>query len=67
MADVRQVLVNHLRECRQKCGLSQEKLAEIADISTQYLAIIETYCKFPTQEMLDHLTEALNIESREFF
>jgi len=52
---------------RRKSGLSQDKLAELAGISSQYLATVETCRKFPTPEVLDRLAEALNIETHELF
>ena len=67
MTSIREVLAYNLRECRRKCGFSQDKLAEKADISSQYLATIETCRKFPTPEVLDRLAEALCIESYELF
>jgi transcriptional regulator with XRE-family HTH domain len=41
-------------------GRSQEKLAEQADMSLQYLALLELARKFPSGEMLERF--AANIE-----
>ena len=67
MANIREVLANNIKEYRRICGFSQDKLAELAGISSQYLATIETCRKFPTPEVLDRLAEALNIETHELF
>jgi len=67
MANIREVLANNIKEYRRKCGFSQDKLAELASISSQYLATIETCRKFPTPEVLDSLAEALGIETHELF
>jgi len=67
MANIRAVLANNIKEYRRKCGFSQDKLAELADISSQYLATVETCRKFPTPEVLDRIAEALNIETHELF
>ena len=67
MTGIREVLAYNLRKYRRKCGFSQEKLAEAAKLSPQYLATIETCRKFPTPEVLDRLAEALGIESHELF
>ena len=56
-----------MRENRRKCGFSQEKLAEKAGISTQYLAMMEIARKFPTAEVLEHLAAAMNIKVYELF
>jgi transcriptional regulator with XRE-family HTH domain len=67
MLGIRQVLALNLKKNRQKCKLTQEKLAEKAGISAHYLAMVEVGKKFPTPEMLDKLAEALNIETVQLF
>ena len=67
MTSIREILANNLKEHRKRCGFSQAKLAEEADTSTQYIAMIEISRKFPTPEMLDRLAEALGIETYELF
>jgi transcriptional regulator with XRE-family HTH domain len=65
--NLKDILSKNLRENRRKCGFSQEKLAEKAGISTQYLAMIEIARKFPTSEVLERLAEAMNIKVYELF
>jgi transcriptional regulator with XRE-family HTH domain len=67
MASIREVLAANLKEYRRRSGLSQDKLAEQADISCQYLATVETCRKFPTPEVLERLAAALNIETHLLF
>ncbi|MDR0443285.1 MAG: helix-turn-helix domain-containing protein [Treponema sp.] len=67
MANIRAILANNIKEHRRKCGFSQDGLAEIANISSQYLATVETCRKFPTPEVLDRLAGALGIETHELF
>ncbi|MCL2069633.1 MAG: helix-turn-helix transcriptional regulator [Treponema sp.] len=67
MIGIRQVLALNLKKNRQKCGLTQEKLAEKAGISAHYLAMVEVEKKFPTPEMLDKLAGALDIETVQLF
>ena len=67
MASIREILANNIKEHRRKCGFSQDKLAELANISSQYLATVETCRKFPTPEVLDRLAIALDIETHELF
>jgi transcriptional regulator with XRE-family HTH domain len=64
---IRQVLALNLKKNRQKCSLTQEKLAEKAGISAHYLAMVEVAKKFPTPEMLDKLAKALDIETVQLF
>jgi transcriptional regulator with XRE-family HTH domain len=64
---LKQILASNLREQRRKCCLSQEKLAEKAGISTQYLAMMEIARKFPASDVLERLADALNIKVYELF
>lgn len=64
---IREILALNLKENRQKCGLTQEKLAEKAGISANYLSMVEVSKKFPTPEMLDRLANALEIETFQLF
>jgi transcriptional regulator with XRE-family HTH domain len=67
MANIRDVLAANLKKYRRRNDFSQDKLAELADISAQYLATVETRRKFPTPEVLDRLAAALGIESHLLF
>ena len=67
MSGLREILAYNLKENRKKCRLSQAKLAEKANITTQYIAMIEVSRKFPTPEMLDRLAKALDIEAYQLF
>jgi len=67
MAGIREILAKNIKEHRRKYDFSQDKLAELANISSQYLATVETCRKFPTPEVLDRIAEALGIETHELF
>jgi transcriptional regulator with XRE-family HTH domain len=56
-----------MKKNRSRLGLSQAKLAERANISTQYIAMIELARKFPTPEMLEQIAKALEIDPPELF
>jgi len=62
-----EILAKNLREHRRKCGFSQEKLAEKAGITTQYLGILEIAKRFPSLEVIERLAKAMNIEVFELF
>jgi transcriptional regulator with XRE-family HTH domain len=64
---IREILALNLKEHRQRCGFTQEKLAEKAGISANYLSMVEVSKKFPTPEMLDRLANALKIETFQLF
>ena len=67
MVSIREILAINLKENRQKRGFTQEKLAEKAGISANYLSMVEISKKFPTPEMLDRLAQALDIQTFQLF
>ena len=67
MVSIREILAINLKEYRRKSGFTQEKLAEKAGISANYLSMVEISRKFPTPEMLDRLAQALNIQTFQLF
>ena len=67
MVSIREILALNLKEYRRKSGLTQEKLAEKAGISANYLSMVEISRKFPTPEMLDRLARTLNIQTFQLF
>jgi transcriptional regulator with XRE-family HTH domain len=67
MVSIREILALNLKEYRHKSGFTQEKLAEKAGISVNYLSMVEISRKFPTPEMLDRLAQTLNIQTFQLF
>ena len=67
MMGIREVLARNLKINRLKLGLTQEKLAEKANISTHYLAMVELGKKFPSADMLERIAAALEVEPYELF
>jgi transcriptional regulator with XRE-family HTH domain len=67
MANLRQLLALTMKKRRRDLGLSQARLAEKADTSTQYIAMIELTRKFPSPEMLERIAAALEIDAPELF
>jgi transcriptional regulator with XRE-family HTH domain len=65
MIDIKEVLAGNLKKYRKEKGLTQEKLAEKANMSLQYLALLELARKFPSGEMLERLAKSLDIETYE--
>jgi predicted transcriptional regulator len=48
MDRVQKALIANIRRIRREAGLSQMKLAELCDLSTSFIAEIETGKKFPS-------------------
>jgi transcriptional regulator with XRE-family HTH domain len=67
MVNIKEILAINIKEKKKKKGLTQEKLAEKANMSLHYLAILELARKFPSGEMLERLAGALEIEPYELF
>ena len=67
MTGIREILARNFKVNRQKLGLTQEQLAEKADVSTHYIAMIETCNKYPKPKMLEHLAKALEVEPSQLF
>ena len=67
MTDLRKVLASNMKLYRKTLGLSQEKLAEMVDISDNYIALIETGRRFPSVNMLERIAKALKKDSVELF
>jgi transcriptional regulator with XRE-family HTH domain len=67
MTGIREILARNFKVNRRKLGLTQEQLAEKADVSTHYIAMIETCNKYPKPEMLERLAKALEVEPHQLF
>jgi transcriptional regulator with XRE-family HTH domain len=67
MTSLRQLLAFNMKEFRRKRGFSQAELAETANTSTHYIAMIELKRKYPTPEMLERIAAALEIDAPELF
>jgi transcriptional regulator with XRE-family HTH domain len=48
-------------------GMTQGELAEKANVSTHYIAMIETCKKYPKPVMLEHIAKTLGIEPYKLF
>jgi transcriptional regulator with XRE-family HTH domain len=67
MRRIRDVLAKNLKENRRKRGLTQEQLAEKTDVSSHYVAMVETRKTFPKPEMLERFAKTLGIEPHQLF
>jgi transcriptional regulator with XRE-family HTH domain len=67
MTNIKQLVALNIKQYRSKCGLTQAKLAEKANASTQYIAMIELGRKFPSLEMLERLAAALEVDNLDLF
>ena len=67
MEKIREILAENMKIYRQKLGITQPELAERANISTNFVGMIEQKRKFPAPEILDRIAKSLEIETFELF
>lgn len=67
MENLRKKFGKRLRTLRRQAGLTQEQLAEAAEISVDFLSLIERGINAPSFENLDKLATALGVHVRELF
>ena len=65
MGKIREILAQNIKTHRQRLGITQPELAERANISTNFIGMIEQKRKFPGPEMLERIATALEIEISE--
>jgi transcriptional regulator with XRE-family HTH domain len=62
----RNILASRLIFYRKNCKLSQEKLAEMANIHRTYISQIERGLKSPTLEVIFAICKALSVKPHDF-
>ena len=67
MTDIKKLLGANIKHYRVKLGFSQAKLAELANMATNYLGLLECGKKFPSAEMIERIAKVLEIEATELF
>ena len=67
MGKIREIFARNLRENRRYCGFTQAKLAEIVNVSTHYIAMIELAKNIPKGDIIERLANALDIDIYELF
>ena len=67
MNSLRQQFGNRLKFLRIKTGYTQEQLAEKADISVDFLSMVERGINAPSFDSLEKLSMALDLPVKELF
>ncbi len=65
--DIKKEVGEKIKRFRKKNGFTQEKLAEIVDISSRNLSNIELGLSYPKPETLEKIMLALNMTTEELF
>jgi len=67
MTNIKKHLGLNIKNYRINSGISQAKLAEMADMATNYLGLIENGKKFPSSEMIGRIASALGKDTTDLF
>jgi transcriptional regulator with XRE-family HTH domain len=67
MTDLRKVLASNMKYYRKVLGISQAKLAEKAQVTDNYIALVETGKRFPSVNILEQIAKALERDTLELF
>ncbi|HIS88152.1 TPA: helix-turn-helix transcriptional regulator [Candidatus Avigastranaerophilus faecigallinarum] len=62
-----EIIQNNIKKYRNKRGLTQDKLSEMASISCDYLSEIERGKKIPSLKRFIAIADALDIPYEKFF
>ncbi len=62
-----EIIQNNIKKYRNKRGLTQDKLSEMAGISCDYLSEIERGKKIPSLKRFIAIADALDIPYEKFF
>jgi transcriptional regulator with XRE-family HTH domain len=65
--DLKHIFVNNLRKIRVSRGVSQMKLAEMCDTTTNYIGEIEIGRRFPSLKLIERIGRVLDVEPYRFF
>jgi transcriptional regulator with XRE-family HTH domain len=64
---VQKAFVVNMKRTRNAMGLSQMKLAELSDLSTSFIAEIESGKKFPSSASIERIARALSLRPYQLF
>jgi transcriptional regulator with XRE-family HTH domain len=67
MRKIRDILAENLKKNRKLKGLTQRQLAVKTEVSSHYVAMVETCKTFPKPEMLEKFAKTLGIEPYQLF
>lgn len=65
--DTRKLLGSRIKELRKKKGYTQDRLSEIVGIDSKHLSRIECGSNFPSLELLNNISNTLEIEPNILF
>ena len=67
MTSIKKLLGSNIRTYRCNMGISQAKMAEMINMATNYLGLIEAGKKFHSADMIERIAKALGKDSPDLF
>jgi transcriptional regulator with XRE-family HTH domain len=67
MTNIKEHLGSNIRHYRIQSGFSQAKLAEMVNMATNYLGLVENGKKFPSADMIERIAAALGKDATDLF
>jgi transcriptional regulator with XRE-family HTH domain len=67
MDRVQKALIENMKRFRKALGYSQMRMAELCDLSTSFIAEIETGKKFPSSGSIERIATALALRPYQLF
>jgi len=67
MTHFQDIFIENLRFWRKKKGISQQKLSEMVNISPNYLNAVENGKNFPSPEVIQNISDTLEILPYQLF
>jgi transcriptional regulator with XRE-family HTH domain len=65
--NLKESFAENLKRIRKQRGLTQEELAELVNVAPRHISFIETAKSFPSSDLLERLSNALNTNYADFF
>jgi len=62
MTEIQSLLIENVKRHRSRLGLTQSKLAELCDLSPNFISSVESGKKIPSIETMQKLVDALDIK-----
>ena len=62
---LRRIVARNLKRLRRERGLSQEELADLANLNRNYVGMVERQENAPTVDTLEALAQALQVDAAE--
>ncbi|MBQ0040363.1 MAG: helix-turn-helix transcriptional regulator [Treponema sp.] len=60
--NLQEIFISNLKKFRKVKNITQEKLAELCETETAYIGQIETNRRFPSINLIEKISAALNVE-----